>query len=493
MKDDPKPLDRSLASKTARGGAALVFSQLSKTFVHLVTIAVLARILAPSEFGLYTMTMAFVHFFMLLSCMGLAQASVQNPGIRNEEINALFWFNITLGLIVFLMVFTISPLVGTFYGEPRVGTLTRALSFAILIQVVSLQSRAQLERHFQFSKILAVELTGSLLASATAITLAIRGWGPGALVGQEMMFLGICSIGFISLSRWKPGPPVFGIKLTSYIRYGRGLTGSNLVNFLSRNLDNVLIGRAFGGAQLGFYQKAYSLALLPITQLNVPLSRVLLPALSQRKNNAAAFRAAYRTAIGCLSSISIPIIALMGVVSREIILVLLGEDWIQANTYFLALLPAAYVGAMNMGTGWVYTSFGHTGRQFQWSLINGAMMATGIFVASLHGVLTVALTVSGLFLVMRIPGVAYCFKGTPLGVWDFWTPVARQTLVCMIGAGATWLSLRTLQPEHTFLTTFLFAALKGCAFLSYLLITDHIIPGAKIRAHILFILKKLRN
>lgn len=477
----------SLGGKAARGGAALVVSQAARTVFQLGSLAILARILSPEDFGLFSMTAAVLRFFAVFATFGLIQAVIQRDSISREEVDGLFWLNTGLGLLFGLAVFLSAPFVAAFYENAAVEDLAKVLSLSIMLQGIGLQSRAMLERDFKFMRVVAVELVAAGLAMGAAIWMALQGAGVWALVGQDLVMVGVSSLGFLALSAWKPGLPSGKIRLAPYLRYGSGLTGANLVNYLSRNMDNVLIGRAFGGTELGFYQKAYSLVLLPINQLNAPLSRVLLPALSRKKVDPAAYREAYRQAIGCLSAISIPVIAAMGVVSHEIILLLLGPEWAPANRYFLALLPAAFIGATNMGTGWVYTSFGHTGRQMKWSVLNAVVFIIGIVLSSRFSTFTVAVTVSGMFVCFRIPAIKYCFSGTPLRERDFWDPVLRQTFVCVLAA-LSIMGLQTLSPVATeVVTAIVSTTVKILVFLIVLFLADFIVPGSSIRQHIRFI------
>jgi PST family polysaccharide transporter len=491
MSDPIFPHDPRLGGETARGGAALVIAQFVKTAFQLISLAVLARVLEPHDFGLFSMSSAIMRFIALLGTFGLVQAAIQKTDISDKDISELFWLNMGMGIVLCLGLVLLSPSIGKFYGTPAVSNITSVLAIVIFLQGLGLQSRAMLERDFKFNRILTVEIVASGAAMLAAILAAHRGLGVWALVIQELALMGISSIGFLYLSVWKPSWSPPGRHLKPYLVYGGGLTGSNLVNYLSRNMDNVLIGRAFGGSSLAFYQKAYALILLPITQLNAPLSRVLLPALSRKRGDDQSFRRAYCTAIGCLSAISIPVIALAGVVSKEVILLLLGKDWLEANIYFLALLPAAYVGATNMGTGWVYTSIGHTGRQMKWSIFNAVIKISGIYIASQYSVLHVAITVSALFVVMRIPGIAYCFAGTQLKSKDFWVPVLRQTGVCSM-AGIMTAALFQYLPQSTeFLKILISAGTKSLVFTSTLILFDFICPGTKIKKHITFISGKL--
>lgn len=485
--------DHNLGTHTARGGAALMMSQGVKFVCQIVSLAILARFLAPSHFGLFVMAGAIVHFFSLVGTFGLVQAVIHRESISDRELNGLFLISAVTGMLLSALIYVAAPWFAGFYGEEEVKPLIRGLGAVLLIQGLGIQSRAMLEKEFKFFHILLIEALASVVALLIAVLLAWHGVKAWTLVVQELTMVSVHSLGFLLICRWKPGVGLDFGNLKFILGYGSGLTGSNVVNYLSRNVDNVLIGEQFGNAQLGLYQKAYSLILLPINQINQPLSRVLLPALSRLRDQPDNYIRAYRNAITSLCAFSIPIIVCMGLVSRELILIILGENWLQANRYFLLLLPAAFIGATNIGTGWVYTSYGHTARQMKWAVYNAVVIVTGIFISSRYSVSAVAVTLSVLFVLLRIPGVWYCFRTTPLKPMDYWQPVIRYGMSSVFSAAL--LSLIFQETESAVLDENILLSLivKSALFVLITFLADLLIPGRTFKEIFQYILEKYRT
>lgn len=449
------------------------------------SLAILARLIEPNDFGLFAMALVFIRFAGLLGNMGLIQAIIQRRRLKKRELNSLFWFSAVVNSMLGALLYLGAPAVVAFYGEERLYDLIKLLSLSAIFQNLGNVSRAFMERRYSFSAVMTIEIVSMALGIASAVLMALRGFGIYALVAQDLVHLGTKNLFLLLVSPWKPtGRFAFG-DISSFCAYAGGLTGSNLVHFLSRNLDNVMIGKNFGATQLGFYQKAYSLLMLPLRQLNIPLSRALLPALSRKREFPDDFRRAYRHSYSCLSALAIPMVALIGVTSRELILLLLGPNWLDAHTFFMALLPGAFASATNMGTGWVFTSWGHTHRQFQWSLIQAGVLVIGIWLSSRVSPIAVAWTFSLSFALLRIPAVLFCFQPTPLRAGDFWFPTLRHLTACLCAAA---LVIWTMTLVGTAGAPPLATAIgKGSLFVAYTLGLDFLLPGVSMRKRYLLI------
>ena len=217
--------------------------------------------------------------------------------------------------------------------------------------------------------------------------------------------------------------------------FGGNLTAANLLNYLVRNLDNVLIGWRWGADALGFYAKAYQLLLLPIRQFNTPLTSVAIPALSRLQDKPGQFCSYYKRGVQMLVSVGMPVVVFTFVAADQVVLLILGDQWVEAVPIFRVLAPAAFVGTFNVASGWVYVSLARTHRQLRWTIIGSSVTVTGFFIGLPFGPLGVAAACSICLCGLRIPGLSYCFKGTPLKLRDLGTAIWRPA-VASVAAGA---------------------------------------------------------
>jgi PST family polysaccharide transporter len=219
------------------------------------------------------------------------------------------------------------------------------------------------------------------------------------------------------------------------LAFGGNLTGANILNYIARNLDKVLLGWRWGPGPVGFYEKAMQLLLLPVRQINAPLSGVAIPALSRLQDKPDHFRGYYCRGIGLIVFVGMPVVALAFVAADELVLALLGPQWVEVALIFRMLGPAAMLATLNMATGWVFVSTGQTHRQLRWSII-GSAVTTLAFVAGLPwGAVGVAATFSISRCVLILPSVAYCFRFAPVKVADL-LGVLWRPLLASVAAGA---------------------------------------------------------
>jgi O-antigen/teichoic acid export membrane protein len=340
----------------------------------------------------------------------------------------------------------------------------------------------------RFGTLSAIEITSQLSSIATAVIMAWHGFGYWSLVAQTLSYQAVNLVMVWLTSGWIPGKPVHASGVRPMLRFGGFLTGFNLTNHFARNLDNILIGKFAGSGELGLYQKAYTLLMLPINQINTPITAVAIPALSRLQQDPAGYRRYYQRAIGLLVIIGMPVIAFAAASAKLIILILLGEKWIDAVELFCALSPAAFIGTFNVATGWVYMSMGTTDRQFRYGIVASILTCTGFVIGAHWGPIGVAWSLSINFMLIRYPAVAYCFKDTPLRPRDLGVVLYRPALAAISSGIAIWYVYQQYLQSWNLIGAF--ATMLGLFAVCYLLIWM-ILPGGP--RHLLDTVKLLKE
>jgi O-antigen/teichoic acid export membrane protein len=234
---------------------------------------------------------------------------------------------------------------------------------------------------------------------------------------------------------WRPGRPVRSDGVRSLVSYGAHLSGFNILAYASRNVEKMLIGWYWGAGPLGLYNNAYRILLLPLQQINTPLTNVAVPALSRIQTQPERYRAYYRRGLLLTVTAGMPIVAFLFVAADKAVLAFLGSQWLDAVAIFRALGPAAFIGTFNVGTGWVFFSLGSTDRLFRWGWISSIITVIAYFIGLPWGTIGVALSLSASLAVLRLPATFYCIRGTHLRFEDTWIPLWRPA-VSSIAAGA---------------------------------------------------------
>lgn len=441
LKDD-------LKRQSVRGGIIVVAAQGVKFSVQTGGTLALAHFLVRDDFGLVAMVTAVVNFVALFKDLGLSTATIQRDKITHEQVSTLFWANFGISILVSLVMVGLAPLVAWFYAEPRLFWIMVALASSFIFSGLGVQHAALLKRQMNFSALAKAEMASILLSVGIGISAASMGAGYWALVlwrvsqpvSYGILLWGLCS--------WRPRRPAWAPGTWSMLTFGGSVTGFRVFNFLSRNLDNILIGKVWGAGELGLYTMAYRLLLLPIQQLNAPVTSVALPALSRLQNDPQKYCRYYYKAIGLITMIGMPVVAFLFVSADKVILVCLGDKWVEVIVLFRCLMPAAFIGTLNVATGWTFLSLGQTERLFRWGLCSSIANAI-IFSASVqHGVVTLALAYSLTRPVFLVVVAVYSFQGTPLSLRQLVRTLSKPALTSLLAALSIYGFNRLFQVSH---------------------------------------------
>ena len=230
------------------------------------------------------------------------------------------------------------------------------------------------------------------------------------------------------------------------LKFGSSLGGFNLLNFLSRNLDNVIIARAQGSQQVGLYDNSYKLMMFPLQNISAPLGRVMLPVLARLQDEPERYRRAFLLALRALMVAAMPVIAISAAVSDQLIVFLLGEKWRAAGPIFFWLSLTGILAPVANATGWLFVTSGRGGAMFRWGIFS-AIVTIGGFLVGIHwgayGV-AVSLFVGTLFRVPLLFG--YSTVGTSVRALDLYELMAAP----LVSGSATAFIARALSSEMSF-------------------------------------------
>lgn len=433
-------LKKGLRARAIRGGAITLSSQGVRFALSISSTVVLARLLRPEDFGLIAMAAALTGFVAIFKDLGLSMATVQRKEITRPQISTLFWFNVGLGAVVTLIAASLSPVVAWFFGDSRLIGITVLLSSAFVISGLGIQHKALLKRDMRFGTLSFIEITSETIAVTMVILLALNGAGYWALVLMPIISAVVGTALSWIMSGWIPGLPVRNSGVRSMLRFGGYMSGSQVSRYFFRRFDNLLIGRFIGAEQLGLYSKAYGLLMLPIQQINQPISNVLLPVLSRLQDDPERFRAYYFKSILLLVTIGMPIVTFSFITADRLIPSLLGAQWATTAVIFKALAPAMFIGTVNVAGGWLNVALGRPERQLRWQMVTGLVSILGFAIGLNWGVVGVATSFSITMCILMLPGWMYAFRGTPITISQMMVTLWRPATAAVIAAFAVHLT-----------------------------------------------------
>ncbi len=436
-------LKADLKGRSVRGGAVTIAAQASKFILQMGSTVVLARLLAPEDYGLIGMVTVVIGFAGLFKDLGLSTATIQKSEINHKQVSTLFWINFVISCATGLVVAGLAPVVAWFYKEPRLIWITLALASSFIFSGLTVQHQALLQRQMSFTILAKITVFSMLVGLVAAVISAWYGLGYWALVLMQIATAIANALGVWVACSWRPGAPLKGSGIRSMLAFGGNMTGFNIVNYFSRNLDNVLIGQYWGPQELGLYAKAYQLVLLPIQQINSPITSVALPALSSLQNQPEKYRKYYYKAMLSISSLGMPMTGFLLACADKVILTLLGEQWLGAVPIFQLLMPAAFNATIGIGQGWAYQSLGMVDRQLRWGIVSSIINVILFVIGVRWGAIGVAAAYGLSRPIFLVGGFVYCFKGTPLR----FTELARtlfQPAFASIGAAVALIGINKL-------------------------------------------------
>lgn len=435
-------LNADLKGRTVRGGAVMLSAQAAKFALQTGATAILARLLTPADFGVIAMVAAITGLIALFKDLGLSAATVQRHEISHQQVSTLFWINLAAGAVLALIGMAMAPLVAWLYGEPRLTAVMVALSCTFLFSGLAAQHSALLQRQMRFVPLAAIEVLSLLAGIVAAIALARAGFHYWALVAMTVVTAVATAVGSWIASGWRPGWPRRGAGVRPMLAFGGYLTGFNFLNYFTRNFDNVLVGVKLGAGPLGIYSRAYSLLLMPVQQINMPLSSVVLPALCRVVNEPAQYRRYLLRSTALIATLGMPLVAFAFADARELVLLLLGPQWEQAVPIFRWLAPAAFVGTLNVVPGWLCQSMGRTRRQFYWAAVAAPLTVIAFLIGIRWGIVGVAAAFSASWCLLMIAFIWYACLDSPVRPWDLARVLWRPALAATAAAACVFLLRR---------------------------------------------------
>ncbi|MBN1846254.1 MAG: lipopolysaccharide biosynthesis protein [Sedimentisphaerales bacterium] len=433
---DIEYLKKDLKGRSVRGGAVTVFAQAGNFVLRMGSIFILARILTPDDFGIVAMVMVLTNFALMLKDAGLSIATVQNPRIDHRQVSKLFWINVAIGLTIAAAICALAPAVAWFYGESRLVPITMSFGIVFVFSGLTIQHQALLRRHMRFFTVSVVEVSAMAASVVVAIIAGLLGSGYWALVIRYIAQAAALAAGMWIACPWRPQMPRRGVSVRKLLAFGGNVTGFNVVNYFARNADKLLIGRFIGSAVLGLYTKAYELLMLPISQIQTPLSLVAIPAFSRMQDRPDKFRKYYVELIMLVGFISMPLVVLLGVCSKEVVLLLLGDQWLAAAGIFQILAVASFIQVVWFTAGIVMVSLGQSGRFFRFGIGNSVAAIVSFSIGIRWGAQGVAAAYTAANYLILFPSLWYCFRLTPIRISAFVRAAARPAICSLIMAAA---------------------------------------------------------
>lgn len=416
-----------LKSRSVRGGVLVATSQISQFLIQLVFTVTLARLLKPSDFGLVAMVTAVTGLGQAFADLGLSEATIQSPEITREQVSALFWINVLVGLALMLITMALAPVFVWFYREPRLLPITLVVSTTFLIGGLRVQPDAILKRQMRYRSLAVRDIVSCVLAVAVAVGMGLRGAGYWAIIAFPLTANSTTMLLSWFMARWRPGLPRRGAGIRTMVAFGSHVAASYFVGSVTGSASSVLIGRYWAAGDLGLYSKASNLLARPVTQIVEPTGKVAVSSLSRIQDDPERFARYYLRAANVLMWIIAPLFAFLFVAAKPVILVLLGHQWVRATPVFRILALCGFAQPLLQSANWVLISAGRSDRLLKLSLITAPVFIGSFAIGLPFGIKGVALSYS-ITLLIALPWLLkFAFRGLNIPL-----RAVAKTILCPI-------------------------------------------------------------
>jgi O-antigen/teichoic acid export membrane protein len=366
--------------------ASQIFGQLSGMVVAII----LARLLAPGDYGLAAMVLVFAALVPIFADVALGAALVQRKEISEDDRSTVFWTSAVVGLWFTILGIALSWPIASFYGEPKVQPLFAGLAATFLLSSLGTTQSALLQRSMSFRALELRIMAGQFAGAVVGITAALLGYGAWAIIGQQIATVAGSTLLLWVFSEWRPSFRFSLASLRDLGTFSGNVFLTRILFYFNRNLDNLLIGRYIGPAALGAYALSYNVMLSPLSRLAWPIQEVLFPAFARIQDDVEKMRTVWFRVNRTVGALTIPAMVGLAIVAPEFVDLVLGDKWQQAVPLIQILAWVGLLQSLQSLNSSILQARDRTQTLFGYSVVALVASAAG-FIGGLHwGVVGVA-------------------------------------------------------------------------------------------------------
>ena len=381
------------------GSAAMSSVTILRMCAQFFILPLLARYIAPPEYGLIAIAMPFVLFAMMFSDAGLSASLIRTTGKDMKEWSTSFWFIIALGILLSLIVIVVGFIVSVLLSEPVLFSLISFLSLIIVMQSIATVPGASIQYRNKFNIIAGIEIISMTFSLVATCVAAINGWGAWSLVAQQLVHYSVKLILTLFYGRFKPHF-VFDIsKIKEHLIFGRDLLGSNFIYFIRESVRNMLLGNFLGTHLVGIYSMSALFSDLPKRVVAGPLQMVLYPRMSEHKDDADVLKSVFLFSSQVIAIFVVPVIGMIAVAHEPVFRILLSEQWVHSGEIFMLIAPMAVVTCVTALRGTVVMALGRTDIIVRQAFEIAVFSILALCVAVSYGLEVVAMTLTAVNLI----------------------------------------------------------------------------------------------
>lgn len=431
--------------------------------IGLIASILLARLLVPEDFGLMGMIYIITSVSATLVDSGLTASLIRTKNISSLDYSTIFYTNISVSILLYIIVYVIAPFIAAFYEEPQLINILRLYGLIFVINSFSAVQISRFTKNMEFRKLMLFNIPGILIGAIIGVLMAYNNYGVWSIITMQLCTQAILAIVLWIMSDWKPKFEFSKTKLKMHYNFGYKLMFSGLLNSSFDNIYNIVIGKFFSTSTLGQFERARSYNNYPVTILTAMIGKVTYPLLSNIQDEKERLITVYKKILKFAFFVSAPLMLTLSAIGKPLFLLVLGEKWEIAAVFFQILCFAGLLYPIHAFNLSLLKVMGRSDLFLKLEIIKKAIIVIFVLITFQYGVY--GLVWSSLFssIGALFVNTYYTQKLIQYSIWDQFKDLKTSMLI----SGFTYLlmfSLVKYLPLTSLLLKILIPSLIGLLF-----------------------------
>lgn len=430
-------MSESLRSKTVKGTLWTAFQKFGVMGISFIANMVLAHKLTPDDFGCVAMLAIFLVVSDTFMDGGLGSAIIQKKNLSERDTSTVFFFNLTLGIVLYVVLYICAPFISEFYRTPLLTDVLRVQSLVLIINAFGLVQMSVLRKQMMFKQIAYANIAASIVSIIVALSMAFTGFGIWALVFQQISLTAMRTTLLWVMGHWRPKLLFSSESFRSLFGFGSFIFLSNLINSLCNNAQSVIIGKAFNANMLGYYSQAKKLEELSSTTFSSIIDQVSYPALATKQDDRLGMVMVIRKMLQLIAFVTFPMMISLAIIGYPLIMLCYGEQWLQSVPYFQILCIAGVAICLQSTNYFAVSAIGKSRALFNWTIVKRSITLGLLFLGliwGIYGLLVAVVIGSYVILLINCLLVQFYLHYTIWAQIKEMLPMAMLTLLAAIPA-----------------------------------------------------------
>lgn len=375
----------NLKEKTISGVIWNSFERVSVQTIRFIMNIILARIITPGDYGLIGMLTVFISLSNVFIDSGFAHTLIQKKDADNTDFSTIFYFNIALAFVFYLILFFSAPAIAAFYNKPELIALSRVIFINLIFNSLIIIQSTLISKNLNFKVYSRVTILSYFVSGIVGITMAYKGYGVWSLVIQSVCnaFLQTCLIWYFN--SWRP-KLIFSMKsFRNLFLKSSNLLATGIIVQVFENVYTVVIGKLYSNVNLGLYTQAKRLQDMPVMTINAVIQTVTFPALANIQDDNARLKSSYAKILQLFMFVNLPLMIGLIVVSRPLIVFLLTDKWLPIVPFFVLFCLAGAFTPIGLINGNMLKVKGQFNLIFKLELVKRTIMILLLLITSAYG------------------------------------------------------------------------------------------------------------